>query len=174
MVRPLGELKAVLLTFSSYKPNCLLSSKFCVTTWLVISLAMQDSINLLGILSLDSSLYHVMSSSRPFLNTALTLAIFHWSGGLKASTLCLNKLARDGAIDIPAYFKWRADTLSGPAAFFTFNLKIFPSISIWLIVMLVVVGMSTFWRLWECNGWISSAGPINFSATYMCRNNRLT
>ena len=68
--------------------------------------ATQDSINLLGILSVDSSLYHVMSSSRPFLNAALTLAIFHWSaGGLQVSTLRLSKLVRDGAIDIPAYFK---------------------------------------------------------------------
>ena len=54
----------------------------------MILLATQDSINLLGILSLDSSLYHVMSSSRPFFNAALTLAIFHWSGGLQASALC--------------------------------------------------------------------------------------
>ena len=64
-----------------------------------------QAIDLLSILSLDSILYHVMYSPRPFLNAALTLAIFHWSGGLQASALCLNKLARDGAIDIPAYFK---------------------------------------------------------------------
>ena len=92
----------------------------------MILLATQDSTNLLGILSLDSSLYHVMSSSRPFLNAALTLAIFLWSGDLQASTLYLNKLVRDGVIDIPAYFKCRAETSSGPAAFFTFNLQIFP------------------------------------------------
>ena len=64
-----------------------------------------------------------------YLNAALTLAIFHWSGGLQASTLCLNTLVRNGAIDIPAYFKRRADKPSGPVAFFTFNLQIFSSIS---------------------------------------------
>ena len=72
---------------------------------------------------------NMLSSSRPFLNDALTLAIFHWSGGLQVSALCLNMLMRDGAIDIPTYFKRLADTPSGPVAFFTFNLQIFSSIS---------------------------------------------
>ena len=66
----------------------------------------------------------MLSSSRPFLNAALTLAIFHRSGDLQALTLCSNTLVRDAAIDIHAYFKRRADTPSSPVAFLTRTIRI--------------------------------------------------
>ena len=58
------------------------------------------------------------------LNAALTLAIFYWSDDLQALTLCSKTLVRDGIIDIPAYFKRRADTPSSPVAFFTRTIRI--------------------------------------------------
>ena len=100
-----------------------------------------------------------------FFNAELTIAIFHWSGGLQASTICLNTLVRDGAIDVPAYFKRLVDTASGPVGFFTFNLKIFSSNSFRLIVMLVTVGVSTSHGYERVMAEFHPRGQSVFSAT---------
>ena len=126
-------------------------------------LATQDSIILLGMLSMGSGLAGPVLFAALFKRRADSCD-FHWSGGLLALALCSNTLARQGTMDDPADLRRRAVTPSGPVALPWVQLAYLCSMFSLLIVVSVRAQSSGIVLL-SASAFAVTAGPISRSAT---------